>query len=120
MDIAVVRDLLDRQLVDRDGEPLGRVDGIVMAYTADAPPRITHFELGAQTLAQRLPRPFRGMLASLAKRLTPRGEQPYRIEASRIIHLGRTIKIDIDGARSAARETERWIRDHIITRIPGS
>jgi hypothetical protein len=120
MDFAVVRDLLDKQLVDRDGEPFGRVDGIVMTYSADAPPRITHLELGAQTLARRLPRPFRPALAWLARRLTPRGDTPVRIEASRILQLGRKIKIDIDGTRSAARETERWIRDHIIARIPGS
>jgi sporulation protein YlmC with PRC-barrel domain len=120
MDIAVVRDLLDKQLVDRDGEALGRVDGIIMAYGANAPPRITHFELGAQTLARRLPRPFRIALSALALRLTPRGDDPYRIEVSRIVQLGRTIKIDIDGTRSAARETERWIRDHVIARIPGS
>ena len=120
MDIAVVRDLLDKQLVDRDGEPLGRVDGIVMAYSADEPPRITQFELGAQTLARRLPRPFQGILARLGRRLSPRGSSPYRIEVSRIIQLGRTIKIDIDGSRSAARDTERWVRDHIVSRIPGS
>jgi hypothetical protein len=120
MDIAVVRDLLDKQLVDREGEPLGRVDGIVMTWTADAPPRITQFELGARTLAQRLPRPFRGILAWLAHRLTARGDDPYRIDVSRIIHLGLEIKIDIDGKRSAARESERWVRDHIIARIPGS
>src|SRR3569623_1961795 len=120
MDIAVVRALLDKQLVDRDGEPLGRGDGIVMTYSADEPPRITHFELGAQTLARRLPRPFQGMLAWLGRRLSPRGSSPYRIEVNRIIQLGRTIKIDIDGSRSAARETERWVRDHIISRIPGS
>jgi len=120
MDIALVRDLLDKQLVDREGEPLGRVDGIVMSYSADAPPRITHLELGAQTLARRLPSPFRRILAWLGRRLSPRGSQPYRIEADRIIQLGRVIKIDIDGTRSAARETERWVRDHIISRIPGS
>ena len=120
MEIALVRDLLDSQVVDRDGEPLGRVDGIVMTYSADEPPRITHFELGTQTLARRLPQPFRRALSALARRLTPRGEDPYRIEVSRIVQLGLTIKIDIDGTRSAARETERWIRDHVIARIPGS
>jgi sporulation protein YlmC with PRC-barrel domain len=120
MSIAVVRDLLDKQLVDREGEALGRVDGIVMAYSADAPPRITHFELGAQTLARRLPRPFRSALSVLARWLTPRGNDPYRIEVSRILQLGRVITIDIDGRRSAARDTERWVRDHIIARIPGS
>lgn len=120
MEIAVIRDLLDKQLVDREGEPLGRVDGIVMSYSADAPPRLTHFEMGAQTLAPRLPRPFQGMLAWLGQRLSPRSGPPYRIETSRIIQLGRTIKVDIDGTRSAARETERWVRDHIVARIPGS
>jgi hypothetical protein len=120
MEIAIMRDLLDKLLVDRESEPMGRIDGVVMAYSADAPPRITHLELGAHTLARRLPRPFHGALAWLANRLSPRGAQPYRIDVSRIIQLGRTVKIDIDGSRSAARETERWIRDHIITRIPGS
>jgi len=56
----------------------------------------------------------------LARRLTPRGDDPYRIEVGRIVQLGRTIKIDIDGTRSAARKTELWIRDHVIARIPGS
>lgn len=120
MEIALVRDLLDKQLVDRNGEPLGRVDGIVMSYRADAPPRITHVELGAQTLARRLPGPFRRTVAWLGRRLSPRASEPYRIEADRIVHLGRVVKIDIDGTRSAARETERWVRDHIIGRIPGS
>ena len=120
MDIAVVRDLLDKQLVDRDGEALGRVDGIIMAWRQGAPPRITHFELGAQTLARRLPRPFERTLAALAHRLTTRGDTPYRIDVRLIIQLGRTIKVDIDGARSAARASERWVRDHVITRIPGS
>jgi hypothetical protein len=120
VDIAVVRDMLDKLLVDREGEPLGRVDGIVMTYTADSPPRITHLELGAQTLARRLPGPFQSVLAGIAHRLTQRGDAPYRIEVSRIIHLGRKIKIDIDGTRTAARESERRIRDRIIARIPGS
>ena len=120
MEIAIVRDLLDKQLVDREGEPLGRVDGIVMSYSADAPPRVTHLELGAQTLARRLPGPFRRIVAWLGHRMSPRAGEPYRIEANRIMHLGRVIEIDIDGTRSAARETERWVRDHIITRIPGS
>jgi hypothetical protein len=120
MEIALVRDLLDSQLVDRDGEAMGCVDGIVMSWSADAPPRVTHLELGGATLARRLPRPFQGMLGWLAHKLTPRGDEPYRIEVARIMHVGRNIQIDIDAARSAARASERWVRDHITSRIPGS
>jgi hypothetical protein len=120
MHIALVRDILDSLLVDRDGEPLGRVDGIVMTWDADAPPRVTHLELGAVTLAHRLPRPFRDLVEWLARRLTLRDDKPYRIEVRRIVHLGRDIEIDIDGSRAAARDSERWVRDHIISRFPGS
>lgn len=119
MDIALVRDLLDSQLVDRDGEPMGCVDGIVMTWSANVPPRITHLELGAETLAARLPRPVRNCVDWLVKRFRIRNE-PYRIEVGRIMHLGRNIQIDIDGARSGALASERWVRDHIIARIPGS
>jgi hypothetical protein len=120
MEIALVRDLLDSQLVDRDGESMGCVDGIVITWSADAPPRVTHLELGGATLARRLPRPFQGLVAWLARQLTPRGAEPYRIEVARIMHIGRNIQVDIDAVRSAARASERWVRDHIVSRIPGS
>jgi hypothetical protein len=119
VDLALVRDVLDSLLVDRDGEPMGRVDGILMTWQPDAPPRVTHLELGATTLARRLPRPFRGAVGWLVRRLTLRSD-PYRIEVGRIVHFGRSIQIDVDAARSPACESERWVRDHIIARIPGS
>ena len=113
MEIALVRDLLDSQIVDRNGEAMGCVDGIVMTWSADAPPRVTHLELGGATLARRLPRPFRGVLEWLARTFTPRGDEPYRIEVARIMHIGRNIQMDIDAARSGrARERALGARPH--------
>ena len=120
MEIAVVRDLLDKQLVDREGEPLGRVDGIIMAYGAACSASHHTLRAGRADARTATAEAVSDALAALARRLTPRGSEPYRIEVGRIVHLGRTIKIDIHGTRSAARETERWIRDHMIARIPGS
>lgn len=120
MVIALVRDLLDSPLVDRDGEAMGRVDGIVMIVEPGVAPRVTHLELGGATLARRLPPPFREVMHWFVRRLTLRAGDPYRIEVSRIVHLGRNIEIDLDATRSPARATERWVRDHIIARIPGS
>jgi len=120
VDLALIRDVLDTQLIDRDGEPMGRVDGIIMSWHPDAAPRITHLELGGVTLARRLPRRLRGAADWLARRLSPRNGDPHRIEVARIVRLGKRIELDLDASRSAAHASERWVRDHIVTRIPGS
>jgi len=120
VNIALIRDVLDLLLIDRDGEPMGRVDGIVMTWQPDAPPRVTHLEMGGVTLAQRLPRPLRPAMLWLARALSTRARDPYRIPVERIVHVGRHIQIDLDASRSPARASEHWVRDHIIGRIPGS
>lgn len=120
MDLALVRDMLDTLVIDRDREPMGRVDGLVMSWRPDAPPRITHLEMGGATLARRLPPPFRAIVDWLVGKLSPRTGDPYRIDVARIVHLGRHIEVDIDATRSPVRATERWVRDHIIERMPWS
>jgi hypothetical protein len=120
VELALIRDVLDALLIDRDGEPMGRVDGIVMSWRPDAAPHITHLELGGATMVRRLPRRLRTMAEWIARKLSPRTGDPYRIEVARIVHFGKRIELDIDASRSAARATERWVRDHIIARIPWS
>jgi hypothetical protein len=118
--VDVVLDLLDRQLVDRDGRPLGKVDGVGMTWRRGEPPRITHVEIGAATLARRLPRPFDRALDWLARRLGPRGGEPYRIPVSRILHIETDVALDLDARRTPALAIETWVRDHVIARIPGA
>ena len=54
MRINLVRDVLDKKLLDNDEEEAGRVDGLVMSFGADTQPRITHIEVGGSTLAARV------------------------------------------------------------------
>ena len=37
----LVRDLLDKRVVDRDGVPVGRVDGLLMEVREGEPPRMS-------------------------------------------------------------------------------
>ena len=120
MTVALIRDVLDLLVVDRDGEPIGRVNGMVMTWDPNAPPRVAYLELGGVTLARRLPPPFRSAMLWLARRLSARTRDPYRVPVERIVHIGRHIEVDLDATRSPARATEHWVRDHIIGRIPGS
>jgi len=50
----LLRDILDKQIIDRDLTSLGRVDGIVLELRDNAPPRIDAIELGFAVLARRL------------------------------------------------------------------
>ena len=50
----MIRDVLDKQLVDRQQRKMGKVDGIVVELRDGKPPRLAYITVGATTLAQRL------------------------------------------------------------------
>jgi sporulation protein YlmC with PRC-barrel domain len=50
----LVRDVLDKQIVDRNGRPAGRVDGIVLEVRDGRPPRVVAIAVGPVVLGQRL------------------------------------------------------------------
>ena len=50
----LVRDVLDKQLVDRHGTKMGRVDGIVVELRPGRPPEVIALETGPLTLARRI------------------------------------------------------------------
>jgi sporulation protein YlmC with PRC-barrel domain len=119
MNVLLVRDVLDKQLVDNEDEEMGRVDGLVIQYGEKTQPRITHIEIGGATLGARLS-PF---FARLAKKLSqlwgPRRKEPVRIAWSRVETLGRNIKLAVEATDTGAIDWEIWIARHIIERIPG-
>jgi hypothetical protein len=115
--ILLVRDVLDEQLELDDHTPLGRVDGVVAELRANAPPRLVAIELGAVVLAARLPW-LGDRVARLVRRL---GAAPaFRISWSRIRKTELNIVVDVDAESTPGMVVERWLRDHIIERIPGS
>src|SRR5437763_49343 len=68
----LIHDVLDKQILDRHGRKLGRVDGLVIEIDDGGPPRIVGLETGVVALACRL---GRGVLS-----LVPTGKRGgYRI-----------------------------------------
>jgi hypothetical protein len=91
-------DLLDRQIVDRDGEPVGKVDDVELDVDADGTPYVAALLVGQHALGQRIGGRLGSWIAGTARRLSPdyhRGPLP-------------------DPA------LESWLRDHLIGRIPGA
>jgi len=60
--VNLVRDVLDKKLIDREDCNMGRVSGLLMHVGETAQPRVTHILIGGPTLWSRL-HPALGRLA---------------------------------------------------------
>jgi hypothetical protein len=115
----LVRDVLDKKLVDRENCEMGRVDGLVMRIVEDSQPRITHIETGGKTLWMRLHPGIAKLAATLARTWGPKRATTVRIPWSHVVTAGKEIKLDVEARKTGAIDWEIWIARHIIERIPG-
>lgn|SRR5690349_12943652 len=117
----MIRDILDKQVVDRQQTKIGKVDGVVAELREGAPPKIAFVELGAVALGRRLgPRAHR-WVGRLAEKLGgPRRRQPHRIAWNKLRDTGVDIESDIDVRETAIFDWQVWLRDRVIGRIPGA
>lgn len=115
------RDILDQQLVDRNGEPLGRVDGIVFEPREGAPPRVLQLTMGAVPLAGRFGQRVQRLVEAAHRRWSVRRSATYGIPWNAILEVHfQHLKVDVDREESPACDWERWLRRRVIGRIPGS
>ncbi|HUJ13880.1 MAG TPA: hypothetical protein VL284_08850 [Thermoanaerobaculia bacterium] len=117
----VIRDLLDRQLVDSDETKMGRVDGIVLDIDGDGPPRIDHFELGFAVLARRIHPRIERWLNAIRARWSVRRSARQIVPWAKVVDVtAYEIKVDLKAIDTPAFDWERWLRDHIVAKIPGA
>jgi sporulation protein YlmC with PRC-barrel domain len=117
--VKLIRDVLDKKLVDREQCDMGRVSGLVMSVGERSQPHISHILIGGPTLWMRV----HPALARLANRLAqlwgPKQKGPVRIPWTRVKTVGRDIKLDVEARDTGALDWEIWIARHIIEHIPG-
>ncbi|HEY8832700.1 MAG TPA: hypothetical protein VIM21_09310 [Gemmatimonadaceae bacterium] len=116
----LVRDVLDKELLDCEEEPMGRVDGLVMHVGKTSQPRITQIEIGGSVPWERVHRVFARLATHLAQVWGPKRKERVRIAWTHVETVGRDIKLDIEAKDTGAIDWEIWIARHIIERIPGS
>jgi sporulation protein YlmC with PRC-barrel domain len=115
----LVRDVLDKELLDCEEEPMGRVDGLVMHLGTNSQPRITHIEIGGPVPWERV-HPALGRLAQrLARLWGPKRADEVRITWSHVETVGRDIILDLEARQTGAIDWEIWLAHHVIGRIPG-
>jgi sporulation protein YlmC with PRC-barrel domain len=110
------REVLDQQVIDARGRQMGKVDGIVLELRNRAPARVAFLVVGGTTLVWRI---HRGLARWAERRLGGEGHVA-RIPWNKVVKIGVDVKVDVSAERSPALHWERWVRDHVIRRIPGS
>ena len=115
----VFRDILDKQLLDRKGIKMGKVDGLVMTMSPRARPRITFIEMGSITLARRLgPRTARLVARLGALFGGDPTRQPFRVASDKIRNIGVNIELTIDIESTPLNIWHERLRRHILNRMP--
>ena len=113
-------DLLDRQILDCNDEPVGKVDDVELSDPRDGPPRVVAFLLGPQAYGQRLGGRIGAWIASTGARLAGT-DLPIRIPIALVDEIGVSIKLRVPvGEIERVERFEEWLRHHLIGRIPGA
>ena len=115
----LVRDLLDKKVVDRNGREMGRVDSVILNIRPDTEPRVIGFELGPDVLAARV-RPTLGRwVAALLQAFDVADGRPVRIAFAQVISMHEHVKVDVAIGETAAAIIERRLR-RWVSAIPRS
>ena len=108
--IALVRDVLDAQILDRRNRSMGKVDGIALELREGAAPRVAYFEVDGANAWRRLGKRFGRWARALQRRW---GGEPYRFTWREVRKLTVHVALDVDAERTPAFALERWLREKL-------
>ena len=115
----LIRDVLDKKVVDRNGREMGRVDTIVLEIRQGAAPLVTALETGPAVLAYRV-RPIFGRWAAALEHAFDVDEgRPVRIPFGQVLDVADHVKVDLAFGETAAAAVEQRLR-RWVSSIPGS
>ena len=116
----LVRDVLDKQVVDTEQHRVGKVDGIVLTLSDDDAPKVAFIEMGSLTLSRRLGRrPYRWMLWVHRAAGVEGAASVFRVPWSSVRDVGVDIEVDVDRRETPLERCQDWLRRNVINRIPG-
>jgi sporulation protein YlmC with PRC-barrel domain len=118
--------LLDRQIVDRDGAPVAKVDDLELAQRADGRIAVSALLVGPGALGPRIGGRLGRWTVAVWRRLRPDPDpSPTRIDAALVsgtesaVHLGVAVT-ELQRVDAHVGGFERWMRRYVIDRIPGA
>src|SRR5687767_13734661 len=110
----LVRDLLDTQVVDRNGRAMGRVDGIALEHRDGKAPRVSALLVGPSALGERLSPRLGQWVTAIEHAFGIDEGRPARISFKQILDTGRVIKVDLAVGDTSAGVVEQKLRRWIV------
>ncbi len=120
MSTFVAFDLLDRQILDRDGQAVGKVDDVEFRVGADGLPYLDALLVGPRALGDRLGGWLGRWVTGVAARLDRDRPGPVRIPYDQVDHVNSAVWLKIRRELLPEPQLETWLREHLIDRIPGN
>jgi sporulation protein YlmC with PRC-barrel domain len=77
----LVRDCLDKQLVDRNGHNMGRVDAVILELEEGKQPVVAYIEVGAVSQFERLHRGSGRIVKAISKRWGVARQDPFHMKS---------------------------------------
>jgi sporulation protein YlmC with PRC-barrel domain len=106
--------LLDRQIVDRDGNMVGNVDDVELSPDL----RVVALLVGQRVLGERFGGVIGTVMAAVARRLSDTA--PLRIPYDLVASVESEIILSVPVELLADPPLEAWLREHLIDKIPGA
>jgi hypothetical protein len=117
--VHLVHDVQDIQLVDRKKQKVGRVDVLVLELEDDKPLRVAAILVGGRPRAQRIGRWMEKLWARW-RRIRHIEAKVSRIPFAAVRRIGASIEVEVEAEALPSEFRERWLKEHIVCRIPGA
>lgn len=117
--IRIVRDVLDKKIVDRSNAAMGRVDGIVISLEPGEQPQVRQIAIGGDVLASRAAGWLVAPTRWIRQHFGPRRSGEIRIDWKHMTQLGRDVHVSLSAGNTEALAWETWMATRIVARIPG-
>jgi hypothetical protein len=116
--LALVRDVLDKQIYDANNLRVGKVDGVVLLPRQGRPLRVLAIESDMPTAWRRVSMRVGDWLDRLQQWIAPDVAGPTKILFEHVVKTGIDVNVDIDAKKTNAFAWEIWLRK-AVERIPG-
>jgi sporulation protein YlmC with PRC-barrel domain len=113
--------LLDRQVLDRDGRFVCKVDDLELKIDELGYPYVSAILVGPRALGPRLGGRLGRWVSAIGRRLSDgQSEQPPRIDFAQVTGIGSAVTLARRRDELRVSSLETWVDAHVIARIPGS